>query len=435
MSTTSQDNGQSTSQEREEPELPYYCGQRAGENRPSTRVRVYRRSDAPGIFMTRAWDTTDSGRPKEKSLPTGITPKQAVELAKETVAKRKARLTLGLQGSEEDCDEDGEGPALEDVLERYHNSGKAKNWGKKHRRNQDRHKRFWEERVGKRRDVTTLEPDTIERVSAAAADRKDWAAETHRKYRTYPRDALKWAARKTDLLDRNPLAAVEPPEREEADTSNLVYSEEQVRKLCTPHPGVDFRVTLASNLHADLGRRTDAIAHIRKGEDDRDPGDLQWRDDGLWIHFDRAFDKGSAGAWVPVSDHTASVIEEALERPEVQDSPWLLPGGRLVDPVEGKERAFDDDRDKPITVYGLIDLLHEAEETLDIPHRKGRAFHGIKRRHVSAAGDVANGDMGKVGRITGNRDTNLLEKTYRSLDTEGKRKHVVAVRRRIEGES
>lgn len=109
---------------------------------------------------------------------------------------------------------------------------------------------------------------------------------------------------------------------------------------------------------------------------------------------------------------------ESRRRPEVQAHGWLLPGGR-----EGKLRGssapwggFD-----TTGSAGPIRKLHDAEDKLGIPQVKGRAYHGLKRAHVSASYEEAGGDETKVQRLTGNSSASVLGSTTASTRQEPRR--------------
>lgn len=114
----------------------------------------------------------------------------------------------------------------------------------------------------------------------------------------------------------------------------------------------------------------------------------------MFLHFRPEFDKRKRDQWVPVSEKTRRLIEDALARPIVVDSGWLIPEGQL-------------DYENP------WDKLHDAERVLGIPTVHARAYHGIKRQHITRSDEVAHGDLSLVGDVTRNRSKEVLGRIYR----------------------
>jgi integrase len=194
----------------------------------------------------------------------------------------------------------------------------------------------------------------------------------------------------------------------ETDTTGLAYTLEESRALLSPHPGVDWRVTLAANIAADTGRRLKAIRHLwvgREGEETpSDIAELEFEVDRetlerMWLRFQKEFDKRKRTAIRPVHPETRALIEEAMERTQVVESGWLFTEGRM---------EYQDARDKPIGGSALIRMLHQAEQALGVPTVKGRGFHGLKRRHITVGYEVSGGDEALVGDVTGNVDWDLI---------------------------
>jgi len=82
-----------------------------------------------------------------------------------------------------------------------------------------------------------------------------------------------------------------------------------------------------------------------------------------------------------------------------------------------------------------IEKLHEAEKTFGIEQRKGRAYHGVKRAHVTVSWDEAGGDAAAVGDLTGNRSPGVLARHYRCGRSARKVARVDRVRARFAGEA
>lgn len=397
----------------------YSAGKRATSTEPTSRVRVYERADIPGrIFMTRSWVLTASGRPVEVVLPEGTSQEYAELLTDQTVAER--RLTI-LEGRTQAGTEK---PAtLAQLFEEYHASAEAQDWSPKHLDDKDRCRKFWEAALDASTSVLDLTPALVEKKARQARERGGWTARWDRKRLAYLRSAVLWGLNKRRLYDVNPLRGLQLPEYE-PQTDELVYTAREMMLFATPHFDVDWRVTLASSLIADTGRRISAVLTVSAV---RDLVLLPVKGvDRLHVVFRKEFDKGRKGSIVPVSAETAQLIADALERSEVEESGWLFPEGRT---------EYDDPVDKPIGKDAMTDALHRAEETLGVPYVPGRAWHGQKRIHVTTSWEEAHGDAGLVGDLTGNVSANLLKDTYRKFSKKRTSTHVDRVRLRLKEEA
>jgi len=233
------------------------------------------------------------------------------------------------------------------------------------------------------------------------------------------RAAIRWGKIEAKLYRFDPLEGTKLPDYQ-PETDHLIYSSEaETRLLVAPHADVDWRVTLLANIAADTGRRIGAMVSLA-AEDVATDGER------VLLHFRKEHDKSGRGAMVPVSMPTAALIIQAIENDLVSEWGWLIPEGRL---------DYDDPRDKPLSKPKAIVKLHKAEKALGIPYVKHRAYHGLKRRHVTTAMEVAHGDTALVGDLTGNASAELLRKVYRKANTRRTSSHVDAVRGAIEGEN
>lgn len=388
----------------------YSTGERANERRPSSRVRVYTRPNRDGFYVECAWIRTPSGRPRTEKMPAETTRKQALHVAEEMALERKLRILKGTPFESE------RRISLGELTDDYHGSSRAFGWSERHKAEQERCRDFWLQELGERRVVQDLTPADVQRIAGEAARRNDWSARTEEKYLKYLTEVVRWGFKSARKYDQNPLRGVDYP-KVAADTSELIYTRDEARLLLAEHEKVDWRVTLAANIACDTGRRLSAI---RKLQTD----DLRMAEKRLVIHFRKATDKGRRGAQVPVSDQTARLVADALDRESVQKSDYLLPAGRV---------GFDEHHDKPITAGALISQLHDAEETLGIERVKGRGFHGLKRLHVTLGFEVSGGDEALVGDVTGNVSPELLRNVYRQQDTDRMTRHVDAVREELQG--
>lgn len=390
------------------------AGRRGYKDRPTTATRAFERADAPGrIYLERSWI---KGPGRVRALKHGTTREAAAQLAEETATARERLL---LQGR--DAYGETRQAHLFALLDRYHGCPKARKWTPRHRAEQDRCRNFWQRALG---DVAVhpgaLTPELIEATAAEAADNAGWSPRTEAKYLKYLMAATRWGRRKGRMYQVDPLDGVDLPEVR-SDTRRRIYTEDQARALATPDPRVDWRVTLAFALATVNGRRISSILHLWAGlegsDQESDIAVLEVpvrRPDGtvttlerMFLHYRAEFDKGGRDEWVPVPPEVREILEAALATPEVRESGWLFPEGRL---------GFQDARDKPMDATSIIASLHKAEETLGIPRVRGRGFHGAKRLHVTIGGEIAGGDYTLVGDVTGNVSEHVLKTIYRQRD-------------------
>lgn len=426
--------------------------QRRGGLMPSCRVRVYERPDyPPGVFfMTRAWVRTSSGkRPVEIPLPEGMTWEAAKLLADQTASERRKQILLGRTkwGEERQI-------TVRELLEAYHTSAVAKKWTPKHATDKRVSRDFWLGVLNAGMRWEELTPALVSRKAAEEREQRGLSTRTEAKRLEYLRAASRWAYRKARKISEDPLRGIEMPDYE-PDNSRLVYSLAEARLLRQPHPEVDWRATLACNITLDVGRRLRAIRHlsifgevflqsqssaelVELSETEaegpvlefarRMRAELQEPDPEargrVVLHFSMDTDKGKRGRFVPVSVPTGLLIADALERTEVWSSGYLLPGGRL---------AYADEPQGPIGTKSIEDALHQAEKVFGVPWVRGRAFHGLKRLHVTLSWELSGGDAALVGDVTGNRDSQLLQHIYRQLNQQRIADQVDAVRGAIDG--
>lgn len=391
-------------------------GKRAGPDRPSSKVRVYTRPDIPKrIFYSRAWLLLPSGRPEEQVFPTGTTWKGAL-LMGEQMALQRQKVIL----SKRDAfgEESVEAPiTVGALLERYEASETASRWSKTHRRDVLAALAFWRLRLDLTRPVVRgeLSPAVVRKFAGEEARRLGVGPRWERKRLAAIRAAVIWGMDQAQLYDVNPLRGLEMP-KYEPETDELIYSPQETLLLVTPHPEVDWRVTLLSNIAADTGRRLSAMLSLTTE-------DILTDGDSFLLRFRKEYDKGNRTRLVPISEPTALLVADALERDLVKEWGWLFPEGRL---------DFDDARDKPWGPWAAIDGLHDAEGALGITQVPGRAYHGLKRTNVTKSMEVSHGDVDLVTDTAGNVSASLIRLTYRKGNLKRTRKHVDAIRRGLE---
>jgi len=387
---------------------PYSTGKNATRKEPSSRVRVYDRPDMDGIFMTRAWVKTPSGRPEEVRLPAGIDQENARLLADFTATERRKNILAGLTklGT-------AKAVTLDALIRQYHTSSTAKGWGSSHRSDKERGRKFWLSVLGGERDVLDLNRESV-RAPIVAALKNGMSPRVAKKRLSYIRAAVLWGRDESRLFDTNPIQGlkIQKITKYRPDTKTLIYPIEDVRKLLRPHCDVDWRATLAANIAWDTGRRITAILSLRVE-------DIQTDGERIVLRFRKEYDKADRDGYVPISRETAELLADGLEQDIVQEFGWIFPEGRL---------DYDDARDKPWSKDAAIDRLTDAERAYGIVHVKGRAYHGIKRIHVTKSMEIAHGDTELVGDLTGNVSASLLRQTYRFGQDASKARHVDAIR-------
>ncbi len=384
------------------------AGRRATRTEPSSKVRVYERTDVGGIFMARSWALTPSGRPEETRLPDGVDRESAKLLADLTAAERRKDVLAGRTklGTAKPI-------TLDALIQRYHRSAVAKGWSDSHRGDKDRGRKYW---VGAlRTDMNVLEL-TREKVVAPILRAMDngMSPRVAKKRLSYIRAAVLWGRDESRLYDTNPLQGlkIQKVAQYEPNTEGLIYSVIDASSLLQPHDDVDWRATLAANIAYDTGRRITAILALTTE-------DVKADSERIFLHFRKEFDKANKDAHVPISRPTGLLLADALEQDVVKEFGWLFPEGRL---------DYNDPRDKPWSKDSAIDALTDAEGIHGIGHVTGRAYHGLKRTHVTTSMELSHGDTELVGDLTGNLSAELLRKVYRFGNRGTMARHVDAIR-------
>ncbi len=375
-------------------------------------MRVFERPDADGLWMSCAWDTTASGRPRETRLPDHWSEEKVKAFADLTAARRRERVLSGRRSraTREDI-------RLGELWRRYLASARAQRWSGKHRGDVERSREFWLLQLGEDRRVLELSPAEVERIAQEAEERAGWGVRKHRKLLAHIRAATRWGCDKAQLYDIYPLRGLELPDYE-PETDDLFYdAETETPKLLAGHPDADWRDVLAVNVAADTGRRISAILALRTD-------DILADQEDVYLRFRKEYDKGKRTATVPVSAETAELLAQAVERDIVSESGWLFPEGRL---------DLDDPRDKPREKSTAIRGLHELERLVGVKRVKGRGYHGLKRAHVTAGMEASSGDTALVGDVTGNVSAELIRRTYRKGSRRRSREHVERIRGRLSG--
>ncbi len=389
----------------------YQTGRRKTSTEPSSKVRVYERRDLPGLFMTMAWDVVPgTGRRREVKLPDWMGRPEAKALAEKIAAERRLEILTGKVAAARTA------PAtLNDVFARYFESAAAQDWSRQHAEDHRRSRDFWIGHFGRSFQAAQLTTAAVEKVARAARIRAKYSTRWEKRKLSNLRAAIRWAHEKARMLDKNPLLGLSMPEYS-PETDELLYTEAETRKLWTPDPRVDWRVTLAVNVVVDTGRRVTAVLALRTT-------DVVVEGERVALRFAAETDKKRRSAIRPVSIETTGLLVRAMEESEVLESGLLFPTGRL---------GYQEARTRPWTKGAAIAGLHRAEEILGVERVRGRAFHGLKRRHITTAMEVSHGDASLVGDQTGNASRELVERVYRKASRRRLTGHVESVRSAIE---
>jgi integrase len=348
-------------------------------------------------------------------LPEGMTREAAETLAELTAAERRKRILAGRTSMGEEAVSPRK-VTVEALLEAYHHSEVAKDWKARTMEDRELFRQFWEGVLGRDAEVLALTPSMVRKATQDGAERSGTGPQWERKRLAYLRAAVRWAELKARLIPENPLRGLELPAYE-PDTDELVYSLEETARLLTPHGEVDWRVTLAANIAYDTGRRISSILALTLE-------DLMVEGDRLLLHFRPENDKRGRGGVVAVSEPTALLVASALEEGSVSETGWLFPEGRL---------EYVDEIHQPLSRAQAILKLHQAEAILGVKTVRKRAYHGLKRTHVTASMELSHGDTALVGDLTGNLSADLLRRIYRKRSRKRITAQVDAVRSALPG--
>ena len=358
----------------------YVCGRKG-----STRVRAYEAKRRGPLYVEYYVDTPDGGR---KRIRDPVEPRSK-ELAVECAERKSRELAEGLGG---------EPLRLGRLLEEFHEA-RAGAWSERHRKGQLRFRRFWVTALGRDCRIDRLTPARAEAIVARGGEGNAWTGRTQESYLKYLRSAVRWGYRKARLLNRDVLDGVTMPRYESLGEA---YTVEELDVISEVAHEIDPRFAGAWELARDTGRRLGAIRTLRV--DDLDPHENRNR---LAINFPAKSDKARRRGRVFLTQYGRAAVEALQELPEVQDTGWLFPKGRL---------RYHDDHDGPIGESALLAMLKKAEKLAGVEHLPGRGFHGVKRRVVTELMHALHGDVDRVGLHTGNLEGSVLVGTYRQHD-------------------
>ena len=269
------------------------------------------------------------------------------------------------------------GPALKNtvgrLLERLH-TARQEQWRPTYKRDQDRFRLFWTEKLGAATLLTDVSPELVEEVVRRSSTEAGWSPATRNRYKRYLVDSFSFAERKAKLIDpKHNLSAVD---FEDPASKGRAFTVAELQRLLPALEAVDVRAGWLGHVLWQTGRRLTAARTLKKEH-------VQLESDHAVIFWPLETDKaGKEGASV--------VVGRALELARVLHRK----AGRYM---TGKAPAELDLCEK--------DWFPAAEKAAGIKHVDGRAWHGIKRRYSSET-------KGLIGR---DKQSGTLEATLRSV--------------------
>ena len=232
---------------------------------------------------------------------------------------------------------------------------RGETWSEAYQRDQTRFRTFWEAKLGAF-SLTTVNAAVVNRIAKDAARRGKWRPRTHGSYLRYIVDAFGYAEKKLKWIDaRDNLSAVDIPA---PNSKGEEYTLEEIRKLLPALEAVDIRAGWIGHVAWQTGRRLSAVRLILKR-------DVLASGGVAVLRFREDTDKVGRESEAKIAGRAAELTEAMLAKP----GKYLL----------GKA---------PPSVDVCEDWILKAEIAAEIPHRKHRAWHGLKRSFVTAAQDL-----------------------------------------------
>lgn len=237
---------------------------------------------------------------------------------------------------------------LGNLFGRLHKDKKS-SWSKTYVRDQERYRDFWLEKIGPHvRLAGGVSDAMVETIARHECADRGWSNRTHGAYLRYIVDAFYYAERKLKWIDqRHNLSAVDIPS---PNSKGRSYTKEEVRKLLPALESLGTVPGWAGHMAWQTGRRRNAIFTLPKSAVtlDKSRAVVVWPEE-----TDKA---GREGVSVVVGP-ALTLLRELMKGP----GPYVV----------GKEPPSEEQRG---------DWMLEAEKRAGVPHVKGRAWHGIKRR-------------------------------------------------------
>lgn len=325
------------------------------------RVTVYEKAGSAQLYIE-WWD--DSGRHQKAIgalLGHPVTDKKLAERVARKVSE--AQLQKRNQMAAEAAFGVAPNRTLGDLLARLQ-ADKWNEWRPTYRDDQVRFRTFWEASLGVGLQIMKLSPAMVENVVRREGDRLKWSPRTRGAYLRYIVDAVSYGQHRLKwLTEQYNLSAVRIPKPR---TKSKAYTEDEVLRLVHALTEVDPRAGFVGHVAWQTGRRLNAIRMLTR-EDVR-VVDMEGEPVAV-ITFPGEIDKARNTGEALVIEEGARLAAELLER----GTHYLI-----------------DEGGRPVSAERLLkEWLPEAEKRAEIPHVKGRAFHGIKRRFATSSQGLA----------------------------------------------
>lgn len=320
------------------------------------RVTVYERRDRSVLYIE-YWDGYGQRiqraveTPTGKKLPNTEEGRMLAVKVAEALATERERIIY-----RETAEAFGVAPVrrLGELLAALHDDREPE-WSAGYLRDQKRFRKFWEKKLG---DValTAVSASLVNRIAKDSAKRRKWSSRTHGAYLRYIVDAFYYAERQLKWIDaRDNLSAVRIPSPR---SEGKAYTVDELRALLPALEEVDPRAGWIGYVCWQTGRRLSAVRTLRK----RDVLSAAGR---AVLRFPRGTDKADRRGEAVVVGRAAELTAAFME----------APGAYVLG-------------SSPPSIDVCQDWLMAAEKAAGVPHRKHRAWHGIKRAFVSAAKDL-----------------------------------------------
>lgn len=299
-----------------------------------SRVRVYERSVAPGLYIEWHWQGRRYQKALGKHVGYPVTDKRiAMKIAHETSRHMEQRqnqhahmVVFGSASSH----------TLSELLD--------------HRSGDERFRRFWLSHFGADCVLTDITPAAVE----AATSEMGWSPKTEGDYRRYIVSAYSFAETKLRWIraDHN-LSAVDLPK---PTGISKAYTLAEVRLLLPALEEVDIRAGWIGHVAWQSGRRLQAIRTLMKDS-------VQTGPDHSVLAFPAGTDKAKRSGQVVVVGRAHELTVELMRTPGSYVCGLTPPRKELC----------------------LKGWMPRAEKLAGIAHEAGRGFHGIKRRYATEA--------------------------------------------------